>query len=178
MVTVHGNRPRLRQACHMMLSPAPSCRCGNAPHPFRSIYAFIYFHRDRPYVKARWCCLFRSSLSTAIPPSLPPSPLGRLLGIFSYRYNCFLFYFCQAAYSKVQYWTRNVDLFSKKFVFVPVVENMHWSLACIANLDNVKVRYTILSHLSLCYITTFLLFVLSHFCSIITFMLYYHIYAL
>eukprot|EP00904_Undaria_pinnatifida_P005284 jgi/Undpi1/1886/HiC_scaffold_12.g05273.m1 len=44
-----------------------------------------------------------------------------------------------AAYSKVQYWTRNVDLFSKKFVFVPVVENMHWSLACIANLDKLKV---------------------------------------
>ncbi|CAN0435907.1 unnamed protein product, partial [Hapterophycus canaliculatus] len=44
----------------------------------------------------------------------------------------------QAAYSKVQHWTRNVDLFSKKFVFVPVVEDMHWSLACLCNLDKLE----------------------------------------
>ncbi|CAN0423066.1 unnamed protein product, partial [Ectocarpus fasciculatus] len=39
----------------------------------------------------------------------------------------------EAAYSKVQHWTRNVDLFKKKFVLVPVVEDMHWSLACLCN---------------------------------------------
>ncbi|CAM9544602.1 unnamed protein product [Ascophyllum nodosum] len=43
------------------------------------------------------------------------------------------------AYSKVKQWSRNVDLFSKKFVFVPVVENMHWSLACLTNLDKIEV---------------------------------------
>ncbi|CAN0223242.1 unnamed protein product, partial [Ectocarpus fasciculatus] len=45
---------------------------------------------------------------------------------------------CQAAYSKVQHWTRNVDLFKKKFVLVPVVEDMHWSLACLCNLDKLE----------------------------------------
>ncbi|CAN0018782.1 unnamed protein product, partial [Scytosiphon promiscuus] len=43
-----------------------------------------------------------------------------------------------AAYRKVQHWTRNVDLFTKKFVFVPVVEDMHWSLACLCNLDKLE----------------------------------------
>eukprot|EP00903_Cladosiphon_okamuranus_P020870 g19165.t1 len=42
------------------------------------------------------------------------------------------------SYRKVQHWARNVDLFSKKFVFVPVVEDMHWSLACLCNLDKLK----------------------------------------
>jgi len=31
-----------------------------------------------------------------------------------------------------------VDVFGKRFVFVPVVEHLHWSLAVIANLDNLK----------------------------------------
>ncbi|KAJ3189904.1 Sentrin-specific protease 6 [Gaertneriomyces sp. JEL0708] len=37
------------------------------------------------------------------------------------------------AYANVKKWTRNVDLFSKEFVFVPVCENMHWYLAFIYN---------------------------------------------
>lgn len=45
------------------------------------------------------------------------------------------------AYKKVQHWSRNVDLFSKKFVFFPVVDNLHWSLACVANLDKLEVRW-------------------------------------
>ncbi|CAN0272400.1 unnamed protein product, partial [Scytosiphon promiscuus] len=44
------------------------------------------------------------------------------------------------SYLKVQRWARNVDIFSKKFVFVPVVEVLHWSLACVCNLDKLKVR--------------------------------------
>lgn len=40
----------------------------------------------------------------------------------------------------VQTWSSKVDLFCKKFVFVPVVEDMHWSLACVCNLHQLKVR--------------------------------------
>lgn len=49
----------------------------------------------------------------------------------------------QVAYAKVQHWTRNVDLFSKKFVLVPVVEDMHWSLAVLTNLHKLKVRFVV-----------------------------------
>ncbi|CAN0427362.1 unnamed protein product, partial [Ectocarpus sp. 13 AM-2016] len=34
----------------------------------------------------------------------------------------------QATYSGVKRWSRHVDLFSMKFVMVPVVEDAHWSL--------------------------------------------------
>ncbi|CAM9784990.1 unnamed protein product [Pylaiella littoralis] len=51
------------------------------------------------------------------------------------------------AYSKVQHWTRNVDLFKKKFVLVPVVQDMHWSLACLCNLDKLEEdKFEYLSH--------------------------------
>lgn len=45
----------------------------------------------------------------------------------------------QAAFSKVRHWTRNVDIFTKKFVIVPVVSDMHWSVAVLANLNTLKV---------------------------------------
>eukprot|EP00953_Heterococcus_sp_UTEX-ZZ885_P023458 12893-Heterococcus_DN1.PRE.1 len=38
------------------------------------------------------------------------------------------------AYAGVQRWSRNVDLFSSKFVFVPIAEHLHWSLAILCNL--------------------------------------------
>ncbi|CAM9925291.1 unnamed protein product, partial [Ectocarpus sp. 8 AP-2014] len=41
----------------------------------------------------------------------------------------------RAAYSGVKRWSRHVDLFSMKFVMVPVVEDEHWSLACLCNLE-------------------------------------------
>ena len=31
--------------------------------------------------------------------------------------------------------TKDFDIFSKRFIFVPIVEHLHWSLAVIANLD-------------------------------------------
>ncbi|CAN0425074.1 unnamed protein product, partial [Ectocarpus sp. 13 AM-2016] len=44
------------------------------------------------------------------------------------------------AYSSVERWSRGEDLFTKKFVFIPVVNDMHWSLACFCNLDKIQVR--------------------------------------
>lgn len=37
--------------------------------------------------------------------------------------------------SEVTKWTRNksIDIFSKKFVFVPINESLHWSLCVIVN---------------------------------------------
>ncbi|CAM9152576.1 unnamed protein product, partial [Ectocarpus sp. 6 AP-2014] len=43
-----------------------------------------------------------------------------------------------AAYSGVKRWSRHVDLFSMKFVMVPVVEDEHWILACLCNLDELE----------------------------------------
>jgi hypothetical protein len=34
----------------------------------------------------------------------------------------------EAAYERVERWTRGVDIFAKKYVFFPIVENLHWSL--------------------------------------------------
>ncbi|CAN0088430.1 unnamed protein product, partial [Hapterophycus canaliculatus] len=42
-------------------------------------------------------------------------------------------------YLKVQGLARNVDIFSMKFVFVPVAGDMHWSLARLCNLDRLQV---------------------------------------
>ncbi|KNE64763.1 hypothetical protein AMAG_10110 [Allomyces macrogynus ATCC 38327] len=36
-------------------------------------------------------------------------------------------------YQRVKSWTKSVDLFSKKMVFVPINENLHWYLAVILN---------------------------------------------
>jgi len=44
----------------------------------------------------------------------------------------------EAAHSLVQRWTKNVDLFSKKMVLVPINEALHWSLAVLCNLDRVQ----------------------------------------
>ncbi|CAN0587681.1 unnamed protein product, partial [Ectocarpus sp. 12 AP-2014] len=40
----------------------------------------------------------------------------------------------------VERWSRGEDLFTKKFVFIPVEKDMHWSLACFCNLDKIQVR--------------------------------------
>lgn len=37
-------------------------------------------------------------------------------------------------YVEVSRWSRGVDLFSTKLLFVPVAKDDHWSLVCIANL--------------------------------------------
>ncbi|GFH16553.1 ULP_PROTEASE domain-containing protein, partial [Haematococcus lacustris] len=38
-----------------------------------------------------------------------------------------------AAHARVKKWTKNVDLFSKDYVFVPIHEALHWSLALICH---------------------------------------------
>ncbi|KAI8906996.1 hypothetical protein DFJ77DRAFT_185818 [Powellomyces hirtus] len=38
-----------------------------------------------------------------------------------------------SGYDRVKKWTSKVDLFSKKYIFVPINENMHWYLALIYN---------------------------------------------
>ncbi|CBJ34276.1 SUMO deconjugating cysteine peptidase Ulp2 [Ectocarpus siliculosus] len=45
-----------------------------------------------------------------------------------------------AAYSSVQRWYGGVNIFTKKFVLVPVVEDLHWSLSCLCNLDQLQTR--------------------------------------
>jgi len=37
------------------------------------------------------------------------------------------------AYDRVERWTRGVDVFSKKFLVVPIVEHLHWSLAIVCH---------------------------------------------
>jgi len=39
----------------------------------------------------------------------------------------------QRAHARVERWTRNVDVFAKKFLLVPVVEDLHWSLAVVCH---------------------------------------------
>ncbi|KAJ1994522.1 hypothetical protein H4R33_000228 [Dimargaris cristalligena] len=39
----------------------------------------------------------------------------------------------ETCYSKVQRWTARVDLFSKKFIFIPIHQKAHWYLAVICN---------------------------------------------
>lgn len=41
-------------------------------------------------------------------------------------------------YQGVRGWTKNVDIFSRRFVFVPICESYHWSLIIVANLDKVQ----------------------------------------
>ena len=41
-------------------------------------------------------------------------------------------------YAAVQKWTRTVDIFSRDFVVVPVNENLHWYVAIICNLPNLR----------------------------------------
>ncbi|KAJ1960986.1 hypothetical protein GGI12_003501 [Dipsacomyces acuminosporus] len=41
----------------------------------------------------------------------------------------------EAVYSQLKKWTANADLFSKKYIFVPINENIHWYLAIITNPD-------------------------------------------
>jgi Ulp1 family protease len=41
-------------------------------------------------------------------------------------------------YAAVEKWTRTVDIFSRDFVVVPVNENLHWYVAIICNLPNLR----------------------------------------
>lgn len=41
-------------------------------------------------------------------------------------------------YAAVQKWTRTIDIFSRDFVVVPVNENLHWYVAIICNLPNLR----------------------------------------
>ncbi|KAJ2515720.1 hypothetical protein GGI11_003678 [Coemansia sp. RSA 2049] len=39
----------------------------------------------------------------------------------------------EAVYKQLKKWTANVELFEKKYIFVPINENLHWYLAIIVN---------------------------------------------
>lgn len=41
-------------------------------------------------------------------------------------------------YDGVQKWTRNVDIFTRKYIVVPINENAHWYVAIICNLNNLE----------------------------------------
>lgn len=44
----------------------------------------------------------------------------------------------ETAHSNVAKWTRRIDVFAKKFLFVPICEDMHWTLAIICNPAGIK----------------------------------------
>lgn len=46
-----------------------------------------------------------------------------------------------AAHSMVARWTKDIDLFECRFVFIPIVEHLHWSLATVANLDSLEEHF-------------------------------------
>ena len=58
------------------------------------------------------------------------------------------------AYSLVRRWTKNVDIFSKDFLFVPINIGAHWSLTCVvrpgALLDQEDACQQVQSRLSRC----------------------------
>ncbi|CAN0005747.1 unnamed protein product, partial [Ectocarpus fasciculatus] len=37
----------------------------------------------------------------------------------------------QEAYRSVERWSGGQDIFTKKFVFIPIAMTMHWSLTCL-----------------------------------------------
>ena len=39
----------------------------------------------------------------------------------------------RTTYTNVENWTKNVDIFAKRFIVVPVNESLHWSVAIICN---------------------------------------------
>ncbi|CAN0084189.1 unnamed protein product, partial [Ectocarpus fasciculatus] len=39
----------------------------------------------------------------------------------------------QEAYRSVERWSGGQDIFTKKFVFIPIAMTMHWSLTCLCN---------------------------------------------
>lgn len=41
-------------------------------------------------------------------------------------------------YPGVKGWTKNIDIFKKKFIFVPICDSYHWSLIIVANLDKLQ----------------------------------------
>lgn len=41
-------------------------------------------------------------------------------------------------YNLIKKWTKGFDIFQKEFVFVPIEQNMHWSLLCIVGLQYLK----------------------------------------
>ena len=46
-------------------------------------------------------------------------------------------------YLKLDKWTKNVDIFSKKYLFIPVCQHSHWSLALVCNKQCFSVDNTI-----------------------------------
>ena len=42
----------------------------------------------------------------------------------------------EEAFRRVRRWTRHVDVFAKRFVVVPINEDLHWSVAVLCNLDS------------------------------------------
>lgn len=41
-------------------------------------------------------------------------------------------YFCaQQHYNRVKNWTKNVNIFEKDFIIIPINENQHWYLAIV-----------------------------------------------
>lgn len=42
------------------------------------------------------------------------------------------------AYKAVSKWTQGVNIFEKKYLFIPINESMHWSLAVVCHLDQLR----------------------------------------
>lgn len=48
-----------------------------------------------------------------------------------YFFNTFFYKKLAAGYAKVAKWTKGVDIFSKKYIFIPINEKSHWYLAVV-----------------------------------------------
>ena len=46
----------------------------------------------------------------------------------------------QKKHSRVKFWTKNVNIFEKKFVLIPVCEHSHWYLAIFINPGNISLN--------------------------------------
>lgn len=47
------------------------------------------------------------------------------------------------AYGSVSRWTKRINLFQKEFIFFPINEKMHWSLAIVCNINRVPAKSSI-----------------------------------
>lgn len=71
---------------------------------------------------------------------LPPSDQSRL-----HAFSCMFYTKLQELGNKkkghalVARWTKSFDVFAKDFIFIPVNESMHWSLAVIAHPGHISV---------------------------------------
>mmetsp|Transcript_12245 Transcript_12245/g.18544 ORF Transcript_12245/g.18544 Transcript_12245/m.18544 type:complete len:912 (+) Transcript_12245:210-2945(+) len=85
-----------------------------------------------------------SAAKDAVPSPSPPPVLSAHNTAPVYAFSCMFYtkltelpkYTKESAYGMVKRWTKNVDIFSKDFVFFPINIGAHWSLVCVVRPGN------------------------------------------